>query len=291
MENNKYRRILFAVDAQRHSRLGAPAVARLAEAASAEVVVLHVQPLVYVARWGYWEPESLPEAQQLVREMVTNLTEAGVKASGEVKTVERSRIADTIAETARDLEADLVALGSRGLSDLAGMFLGSVSHRVVQLLDCPVLVCPQNADVTKAPIGRILVAVAGGAEMTGALDTAATIAGLTGSEVVVVHVDFVYTGEAAAYAEPPEEGQALVDRAVAQLQDAGVKAMGWSFEGGSDIARDIADTAGAWNADLIIVGSRRHSDLAAVFAGSVDHKVMQFSEKPVLVANRPSRRS
>jgi nucleotide-binding universal stress UspA family protein len=288
MSDTKYQRILFAVDSQGHSRAAANTVAGLARAASAEVIVLHVQPVAYVPTWGYWEPESDDEGGQVIQKVVSDLESAGIPATASMKTAERSRIADVIAETARETKADLVAVGSRGLSDLAGVLLGSVSHRVVQLLDCPVLVCPERAHQTEGPIQRIFVAIAGREEASCELAIAATLAQLTGAQVLVVHVDFVFTGEAAPYSESVEDGQALVDDAVAELTADGIPALGWSLGGGDDIARDITDTAAAWNTDLIVLGSRRHSDLAALFAGSVDHKVIRISEQPVLIADRPS---
>ena len=36
-------------------------------------------------------------------------------------------------------DADLIVMGSRGLSDLKGLLLGSVSHRVSQMADCAVM--------------------------------------------------------------------------------------------------------------------------------------------------------
>jgi nucleotide-binding universal stress UspA family protein len=290
MKDTNYRRILFAVDAEGHSRAAAPAVARLAAAADAEVVVLHVQSVAFFPRFGRWEPETRAEAERLVEGVAAELRAAGVTAITEVRMAERSRVANEIADAAAAHEADLVAVGSRGLSDLSGFVLGSVSHRVVKMLDCPVLVCRGGGSLGKGPINRILVAVAGGEEMEGALGAAADLAHLTGAEVLVLHVDFVFSGDAAVYSESEDEGQALVDRALAMLGSAGVKAMGWSVAAGTEIARDIADTAAAWNTDLIVVGSRRHSDFAAMFAGSVDHDVIHFSEKPVLIAGRPSGR-
>ena len=44
--------------------------------------------------------------------------------------------ADIILGTAKDRNADLIVMGTRGLSDLKGLFVGSVSHKVSHLADC-----------------------------------------------------------------------------------------------------------------------------------------------------------
>jgi nucleotide-binding universal stress UspA family protein len=57
-------------------------------------------------------------------------------------------LARTIAQEARRAKADLIVMGSRGLSDIEGFLLGSVSRQVVAVAGCPVL-------VVKRPVTRL----------------------------------------------------------------------------------------------------------------------------------------
>ena len=89
------------------------------------------------------EPENLDES---MREYATGVVENAKKfaadhgakeARGFVKSGPPAR---TIVNFAEDKDADLIVLGSRGLGDVEGFLLGSVSHKVTSLTDCPVLV-------------------------------------------------------------------------------------------------------------------------------------------------------
>jgi nucleotide-binding universal stress UspA family protein len=73
------------------------------------------------------------------------LAQAAAKVSCLSKSrVERvSRIGDAtenIVGYAKDHGADLIVMGSRGLGNLSGLLLGSVSHKVMQVAHCPCLV-------------------------------------------------------------------------------------------------------------------------------------------------------
>ena len=50
--------------------------------------------------------------------------------------------AEEIVYRAKDIDADLIVLGSRGLTPVERILLGSVSKRVLQLADRPVTIVP-----------------------------------------------------------------------------------------------------------------------------------------------------
>jgi nucleotide-binding universal stress UspA family protein len=132
-------KILLAVDMSQHARKAVPATVELARAGGGTVQVLHVRELYYPVppRVVGDSPE---EAQQLVDGVVEELKQAGVTAEGTVGTITGGSPAVAILEQARELAAGLVVLGHRGRSELGGLLLGSVAHKVLQLSTCPVLV-------------------------------------------------------------------------------------------------------------------------------------------------------
>ena len=53
-----------------------------------------------------------------------------------------SGAAHTIAEEAKEAGADLIVVGTRGHTALAGLLLGSVTQRLLHIAPCPVLAVP-----------------------------------------------------------------------------------------------------------------------------------------------------
>jgi nucleotide-binding universal stress UspA family protein len=141
-----------------------------------------------------------------------------------------------------------------------------------------------------AMFGTILVAVDGSKPAEKAVELAARIANADGDAIVVVHVT-----ERLPYREvqPPPEGHPEEDRGAIQLAEqyakdleaAGLRArvdLRHTMYGSA--ARLILDAAKEHGAGLIVMGSRGHSDLAALLVGSVAHKVLHLSACPVLIA-------
>jgi nucleotide-binding universal stress UspA family protein len=215
------------------------------------------------------------ESEELAAEVACGLIALAVDARPEVRPAPRGGVAAAIAAAAAEHGADLVVLGSRGRSDLGGLLLGSVGHEVLARVSCPALLVRAGRRASGRR-RRLLLAVAGDEDLDELVRTTAAVAEHD-SRVLVLHV--LGPGRSDLQLARSEE---LVERMVAGLRRCGVRARGRVRAGGRGPADDIARTAVAYGADLVVMGSRRLPTLTALLRGSVSHGVMRTSEVPIL---------
>ncbi|HYB01244.1 MAG TPA: universal stress protein [Ktedonobacteraceae bacterium] len=88
------------------------------------------------------DSEELVHAQEIVNAAVAEIkslvTSKEVTVSGRV--VVANRIDDGILKVAEESKADIIVMGTRGLSTLRGAIMGSVSHAMIEKAHCPVLI-------------------------------------------------------------------------------------------------------------------------------------------------------
>jgi nucleotide-binding universal stress UspA family protein len=136
-----YDRILLAVDHSEVSDRAVAAARDLAVLSRGEVWVLHLREREMAAKTGVLVmDETTAEANAGVAASVELLTQAGVKAHGEVRNTIFGYAAREIVNDAKEVGADVIVMGSRGRGDIAGLLLGSTAHKVIHLSDRPVLV-------------------------------------------------------------------------------------------------------------------------------------------------------
>jgi nucleotide-binding universal stress UspA family protein len=135
-----YDRLLVAVDQSDAAERVIHAAQEMASLSDGEIWLLHVQEKEVMPRAGLFDIESQQEALSVVEHAAQKLVDAGVKIHYEVQTAIHGYAAGAIVAAAQDHNADIIVMGSRGRSDLAGLFLGSTAHKVIHLSDRPVLV-------------------------------------------------------------------------------------------------------------------------------------------------------
>jgi nucleotide-binding universal stress UspA family protein len=129
----------LAVDRYEESRKAAELGAAIARQFQSDVLVLHIRELVYSGA-AVDSPEWTPDLKAFMARLVSQLTAHGLQCSSEVLEAAKGRAGKVIADTAVKTEADLIVMGSKGRSRLAGILLGSVAGSVVHNAVCPVLV-------------------------------------------------------------------------------------------------------------------------------------------------------
>jgi nucleotide-binding universal stress UspA family protein len=135
-----YERLLVAIDHSEITERVLAAAQELALLSKGEVWVLHLREREVIPRMGLVADETPDEASAQVQEAVDKLTGAGVKATGEVRNTIYGHAAKEIVDDAKEHDAGIIVMGSRGRSDLTGLVLGSTAHKVIHLSDRQVLV-------------------------------------------------------------------------------------------------------------------------------------------------------
>ena len=157
-----YKRILVAIDHSDHRRQVIAAAADLAQKLGSEVVVVHAQEdlLPWSEVVGMWPPPDDVREQMskrhltLLEEATNHLRDSGVSVAYELLPGGTS-VASRIIDKAEEIGADLITIGAKGSSELVGLLIGSVSHKVIHLARCHVLVVhvvPNEQEATHEPL-------------------------------------------------------------------------------------------------------------------------------------------
>jgi len=90
-------------------------------------------------REGLAPPDDAMKAisQEIVDQHVTKARDLG--ASGIKGVVKRGKPSRCIVDFAKQQSADCIVMGGRGIGDIGGVLLGSVSHKVASLAPCTVI--------------------------------------------------------------------------------------------------------------------------------------------------------
>lgn len=141
------KKLLVALDGSEHAWKALDLAADIAQAQDTEILIVHVVPYepMPTAFRDFIEAEHIPVEEgayayhhsgrelgdHLTNKAVDRLRERGLEKLTPMML--EGHVANTILATASEEGVDAIFLGSRGLSDLKGALLGSVSHKVANL--------------------------------------------------------------------------------------------------------------------------------------------------------------
>ena len=137
------RKILCPIDFSRHADFVVEWAAHLAEEHQSEVLLLHAYhlPVEFQQLEGAYLPADFwdsvrEEAQRSLKAYADKLRARKIPVR---EIVREGYPASVIQEEAMGEQVDMIVMGSRGLSGIKHLLLGSIAERVVQKAHCPVL--------------------------------------------------------------------------------------------------------------------------------------------------------
>ncbi|MEJ2135563.1 MAG: universal stress protein [Desulfofustis sp.] len=134
-------KILTAIDGSEYSSLILDSAIEQARLLGGQIILVHChRKFSVIESHAYREEEMaqlINEAEKLVDPYLQRIRDAGIPAESRIM---EEPAAGAISDIARIEKCDLIVMGSRGLTNLAGLIIGSVTNRVLQTAPCSVLV-------------------------------------------------------------------------------------------------------------------------------------------------------
>lgn len=274
---NRVNRVLCPVDFSEFSKHALDHAAALARSYEAALIVLHVTP------------SDAEMAANELRAFTADTVEAGPRVQVIVRT---GPPAPVILDCAREVEADLLVLGTHGRSGFERLMLGSVTEKVVLKAGVPVLTVPRAVRTT--PEGdvfeHVLCAVDFSEASLRALRYALALVVDVGGYLDLLHV-VEWMPEASLPIRPDFDVEpfrrSLVSEAKARLDALVPDEMKDRFDLHTRVRwgkpyQEIVAAAREESAELIVMGVQGRGPVNRMVFGSTTQHVVRKAECPVL---------
>jgi len=291
----KWQPIIAGVDGSSESLRAASLAWRIAKAVDTRCVLVHAVPDVWVP--GPLDPlvnsaEAFDAIVKHVRELLRLELSAEIPDNVRQGLVARpGRPAGVLDAVAREYGAGLIVVGGRRHGALARGLGGSTAHNLVRMAAAPVLV----VEATSRPPVRVLAATDLSGAASATLSTAREFADLFQAQLGVLHV--VEFGAASQTVPLTLDLDLLEDRSREELERV-IELEGLPIAPADRLIRRgradeaIAESAAAWHADLVVVGSHGRSWVDRLLIGSTTERLLNRLPASLLVVpiHKPAAR-
>lgn len=290
-------KILCAIDGSRHSQWALDWLPHVCSPDGCSLLLVHAVDMTQF--------KSLAKLDRKTRSALVNVLEYSLEGAArmlegaELKVstswglvranLLRGNPAEAVVRSAKREQADLLVIGSRGMTEFQPMLLGAVSRKLLMKAPCPVLVVKKPA----AALKRVLLGADGSIESWEAVAWLKRLPEPIRPVVTVVSVipplpmeSLRLPSRALAVSDQVEgmlrrEAQKLAARVAGTLRKAGFTTKGIVLSGPP--GAELVTAAGRERANLIVVGSRSGRSPHEYFMGSVADIVVKHAPCSVLV--------
>lgn len=231
-------------------------------------------------------------SKKALQKLVDEIKGEGVDATGALSV---GSPAEIILQAAKEHDADMIVIGTRGNSGFKHLLLGSVAEAVVRRSTVPVLTVHPGDTQPLSAIERVLIPSDFSGDAEAAVDHIVDVLPEAHStHITLVHVYQLPVMMAPLVGFAPDlpvlsadardEAHRALDPMAARLRDQGYEVEVLGREGDpATVISELSETPGA---DLIVMGTRGLSKLEQVLLGSTAERVVQHAMCPVLTLRR-----
>jgi nucleotide-binding universal stress UspA family protein len=283
-------RIVVGYDGSDSANAAAAFTLWLAGKAGCEATVVHASPTpetVASADLLTGAAEQVVAYERKWQLLLENLRAYAAEGAVVDDRVVRGTPAGVLVAAALESNADLVVVGSHGVSCLPGALIGSVSSEVLDHAPCSVMVFREVAAATPAKQAvAIVVGVDGSPSSRHALELAQALAVPLGARLVLVHaynphIPFAVMTTTGMRDMLRRHGQELLD-AAREAVTTPLEIVSEAVEGPARQA--LVDACERHAPALLMVGSRGLGGFKGLLLGSTSRWVVNHAQCPVLVA-------
>ena len=210
--------IVVATDLGSQSEAALEYARKLAGAYGARIVLAHgVDPLNYADVEdvpGRLRKELTDEARAALDKLCGDLLLEGIHSHSEIR---QGAVAQMLVDVARQYEAGLIVIGTKGVEGAGPVIVGVVAEQLVRLSPCPVLAVAADwnaGEFRPTPGGPVLLAIERNEAAPAAVATAYSLAEVFHRTLLVLH------------ARGPAEASAFLNPGAAALDEFGIQPSG-----------------------------------------------------------------
>jgi nucleotide-binding universal stress UspA family protein len=186
--------------------------------------------------------------------------------------------ADNIAAFAKDHEMDVIIMGTKGASGLEEVLLGSITVSVVDKVDIPVFVIPENA--TFKGLKKIVYATDFDEKDVEIIETLQHLGEYFESEITCLHVN---TDPALTYADDLSMNMLKRNYFFTPVNQLNFKVLN-----DKKVEHGLEDFMSQNEIDLVVVTPKERGFVENLFHKSITKKLAFHSKTPVLIAKNES---
>jgi nucleotide-binding universal stress UspA family protein len=270
--------IIVPIDFSEHSENALRAAALLAKKTASDIIVLHMLDIqeVNMSESPSYQQEKTIFFLKLAEKRIQKFLEKDyLKGISITPIIKHYKVFSEINSVAKELHADLVVMGSHGVSGLKELFWGSNTEKVIRFSEVPVLVIKNKLEDLN--FNDIVFATDFSEKSIPAFKKMLKLVGMFGARKHLLYVnlpneDFKTTPEMDTLAYNfLMEAEGNIDRLI-----------NVNFVCAKSIEKGILNFANAVGADLISTATNGRKGLSHVFSGSISEDLSNHSTLPII---------